>query len=51
MGRELREQVYYLEELLEAYRDGTLREEKASERHSQAHAFCRRICLGHPENA
>ena len=27
VGRELREQVYYLEELLEAYRDGTLREE------------------------
>ncbi len=27
VGEELREQIYYLEELLEAYRDGTFREE------------------------
>ncbi len=27
VGREIREQIYYLEELLEAYRDGTLMEE------------------------
>ena len=27
VGREIGEQIYYLEELLEAYRDGTLMEE------------------------